>query len=471
MSQMGADRADSDPPADLLIVNGDLVTMDPDRRVLLGGAMAIANGRIVAVGGTGALRAAYRGTPELDAQRGVVTPGLVNAHQHLTGDPLARSCTPDDLEPGRSIFEWSVPLHGAHEPDDDELCTQLACAESALNGVTTLVEAGTIAHLDRAAAGVQRVGTRAVLATWGWDIEFGPFAAPTDEVLARQAASLDLLPTGARVSAQVALVGHALASDALLAGAADLARSRGVGLTMHMSPTHSDPDTYLARFGERPIEHLAALGVLGPHLLLAHGVWLNDREIDLLLETDTAVAYTPWAYLRHGQGVTSMGRHPEMFLRGGRIALGCDATNAGDQYDILRAAALAAGLAKDRRIDPTWFGAHEALEMATIRGAAAIGLGDQIGSLEVGKQADIVIHDHRAPAWHPRGDTPLQLVWAADGRTVRHVLVDGRRVVRDGVCVTVDLTALQAEQDQRSPALFSRAGVTPVHRWPHLDAR
>jgi 5-methylthioadenosine/S-adenosylhomocysteine deaminase len=455
---------------DLLVVDGDVVTMDPQRRILLGGAVAIEGERIVAVGATSELRARFPGTDELDAAGGVVTPGLVNAHQHITGDPLARSCTPDDLEPGRSIFEWSVPLHGAHTPDDDELAAQLTAIDSVRNGVTTVVEAGTIAYPERVAVGLARVGLRATLGTWGWDVEAGPFAAPADEVLDRQRAVLDALPPGGNVTGWVTLVGHNLASDALLTGAADLARARGVGMTMHLSPTSSDPEHYLATHGRRPVEHLDALGVLGRHLLLAHGVWFDDAEVELVLASGTAIASCPWAYLRHGQGMTRQARHGEMFRRGGRLALGCDASNAGDQVDILRAASLLAGIEKDTRIDPTWFGAHEALEMATIRGAEAIGMADSIGSLEPGKVADLVVHDATAPAWNPRGDTVLQLVWAADGRTVRDVLVGGRQVVRDGRCVTVDVAALYGEAARAAPELFARAGVHRTHRWPHIDA-
>ncbi|HEV8298545.1 MAG TPA: amidohydrolase family protein [Acidimicrobiales bacterium] len=458
------------PAAELLIVNGDIVTMDALRRVLVGGAIVVAGGRILAVGRTSEMRARWPGVIEVDARGGVVTPGLVNAHQHITGDPLARSCTPDDLEPGRAIFEWSVPLHAGHTGDDDELSAQLTSAESALNGVTTIVEAGTISHPDRVAAGVRRVGVRATIGTWGWDIEAAPFAAPAAEVLDRQRAVLDALPPGDLVTGWVTLVGHGLASDELLAGAAELARARGAGMTMHLSPTSSDPEVYLARHGRRPVSHLDTLGVLGPHLLLAHGVWFDDAEIDAVLGSGTAIAYCPWAYLRHGQGTTGQGRHAEMFLRGGRIALGCDATNAGDQFDILRVAALAAGLAKDTRVDPTWFGAHEALEMATIRGAEAIGMVDDIGSLEPGKYADIVIHDADAPAWNPRGETALQLLWSADGRTVRDVFVGGRAVVRDGRCVNVDLGALHREAALAAPALLARSGIKLEHRWPHIES-
>ncbi len=463
-------RSASGPAArtTLLVSGGDVVTMNPAREVLVGGTVAVAGDVIAAVGSSTELAGRYPEAEVIDAAGCVVTPGMVNAHQHLTGDPLIRSCIPDLLPPGASIFEWSVPAHGAHTGDDDELSAVLSSVENLANGVTTVVEAGTVANPHRAAAGMRRAGIRGTMGTWGWDIEEGPFTAPATEVLERQREVVDALGSGGRVEGWVTLVGHDLASDELLAGAADLARDRGTGLTMHMSPTSSDPERYLARTGRRPLVHLDALGVLGPHLLVAHGVWLDDSEVELVLATSTAVAYCPWAYLRLGQGVAGQGRHAEIVERGGRVALGCDASNAGDTSDILRAAALAAGLARDTRIDPERFGAHTAFELATIGGAAAIGMDDRIGSLETGKQADIVVHDTTSVAWNPRGETVLQLVWGTDGRSVRDVVVAGRPVVRDGACVTVDMAALRAEAAEAQRSLLARAGLEIPQRWPHI---
>ena len=182
------------------------------------------------------------------------------------------------------------------------------------------------------------------------------------------------------------------------------------------------------------------------------------------------MAYCPWAYLRMGQGVTRNGRHADIVERGGRVALGCDAENAGDIGDILRTAAAAAGIARDQRCDPMRFGADTVFELATIRGAEAIGMADRIGSLEPGKLADVVIHDATAFNWMPRGDVALQLVWGTDGRSVRDVIVDGKVVVRDSACTTVDLDALRGALRDAQQALLRRAGITVPHRWPHIDA-
>ena len=458
-------------PADLLVTGGDVVTMNPRREVLVGGTVAISGGRVLEVGPTSALRAAHPNAEVLDASGCVVTPGFVDAHQHLTGDPLVRSCIPDLLRPGQSIFEWSVPLHGAHTPEDDEIAATLTAVECVRNGTTTVVEAGTVANPDRVVKALEAVGLRGTIGTWGWDVEGVPFSASPAEVLERQREVLRRWPAGSLVEGWVTLVGHSLASDELFAGAAELARQLGVGMTMHMSPTTSDPETYLARTGRRPVAHLDSLGVLGRHLLLAHAVWLDDEEVELILEHNVGIAYTPWAYLRLGQGVTRAGRHAEIVERGGRVALGCDSCNASDHHDVLKQAALAAGIARDARIDPTRFGAHQAFELATIGGADAIGMADRIGSLEAGKLADLVIHDARSLDWTPRGDPALQLVWGSDGRTVRDVIIGGRMVVRNGACTSVDVEALRTDAAAAQRAILQRTGIQVPHPWPHIDSK
>ncbi|MCU1386750.1 MAG: putative hydrolase [Ilumatobacteraceae bacterium] len=438
------------------IVRGTIVTMDPELRVISDGAVVVIGQTIAAVGSFADLSAVHRGATVTGSADDVVTPGYVNAHQHVTGDRLIHSCIPDAIDSQEAIFGWAVPIHSAHTGDDDELSASLAAVEALTNGVTCTLEAGTVAHPERVADALQRAGMRAMLGQWGWDVDDAPFAAPADEVLDRQRRMLDLLPPGnGLVEAWVTLVGHDLMSDDLVSRASALARERAVGITFHMSPHGGDAVSYLARTGRRPLLHLDDLGALGRHVVIAHGVHLDDAEVEVVLRTETAIAACPWAYLRLAQGVTVAGRHGELFRRGGRLALGCDAENAGDAVDILRAAALFVGLERDRTMDAFSITGHHGLELATIRGAEAVGKATSIGSLEVGKQADIVVHDTTGPQWLPRSTDPvLQLIWASDGRSVREVLVAGRRVVADGRCTTIDVDSLRAEATARRDFLL-----------------
>ena len=448
------------------VIRGTIVTMNPDRRVIDDGAVLIEGSMIREVGTWDEIRAVDPEAPVRGTREDLVVPGYINGHQHLTGDRLIQSTIPDDLPPGEAIFTWIVPVHAQHSPDDDELSATLTLSEALSNGITTVFEAGTVAHPLRVAAAAERVGCRVTVGTWGWDVEEGPYSGTVDEVLDRQRALLDMT-TGPLVSRWVSLVGHDLMSDELVTRAASLARERGVGLTFHLSPTESDADSYLARTGRRPLVHLDSLGVLGPEVAVAHAVHIDHEEIDVLLRTGTAVVSCPWAYLRLGQGMTRDFRHLDLWRRGARLALGCDAENAGDMVDGLRTAALFAGLAKDTAVDPTVFGAHDALELLTIRGAEALGVSDRVGSIEVGKQADLVIHDRARLEWIPPSPDPvLQLVWGTDGRSVRDVHVAGRCVVNDGHLVGVDVAELAGEAVRASGDLRHRSGIGAPARWP-----
>jgi 5-methylthioadenosine/S-adenosylhomocysteine deaminase len=449
-------------PADLLIHGETVVTMGADDEHLRDGAVVVQDGRIVAVTSLDDALARFDPDETIGGADTVVIPGLVNAHQHLTGDRLLRSTIPDDLGLDDALAQWALPSHAAHTGDDDELSATLSLIESVTNGITFTVEAGTVAHPDRVLAAFDAVGVGGTLGSWGWDVEEGPYALPLDEVLSRQEATLDLTLDHPRVDGWVTLVGHDLMSDELLAAASGLAAARDTGITFHISPSAADAGAYLARTGLRPLQHFDRLGVLGPHVLLAHAVHIDDAELDITLHRDVAVASCPWAYLRLGQGVTQSFHHPRLIHDGGRVALGCDSDNAGDAIDVLLAARLFAGLAKDTAADPNRFSAREALALATIDGARAIGLDHEIGSLEVGKRADVVVVDTTTPAWTPHAADPtIPLIWASDGRAVRHVVSSGQVVVRDGTCTTVDHRSLAAESQQVHQRLVSRCGAHP----------
>lgn len=450
-----------------LMAVGTVVTVDPERRIIENGAVAIDAGEIVAVGKEELLRTEFEAKQLLGGSGSLLIPGLINAHQHLTGDGLIRSAIPDHVSMQTAVFDWVMPVHAVHEPEDDALTATLGLVESLLAGITTTVEAGTVAHPDQVLDAHRLVGSRGVIGTWGMDAEGVALALPWQEVLERQQAVIEMSKDDALVDGWVTLVGHDLMSDELLEGAAELAQRQRVGLSFHMSPTTADVRAYLDRTGLRPLQHLQRLGVLGSNVLVAHAVHVDEAEVEVLSTSDTAVAYCPWAYLRLAQGVGESGRHLQMIERGVRVALGCDSENAGDAIDLLLAARLAAGLARDATTDPVRFGAHAAFELATIGGAKALGWDDRVGSIEVGKRADLVVIDRTGLSWQPWSPDPvLQLVWGADGGSVHDVVIDGEIVVQDRCVQGVDLDGLLAAINDRRKFILQRSGVKPVSRWP-----
>ncbi|MCY4037009.1 MAG: amidohydrolase family protein, partial [bacterium] len=265
------------------VITGDIVTMDAERAIVSGGAVAVADGKIAAVGQADELRAQYPGTPERGSAESLVVPGFVNAHQHLTADRLVASAIPDDLPPGAAIFEWIVPLHEHVTGDDDELTATLGLIEAAANGITTTIDAGTVAHPDRVAQAMAAVGVRGAVGRWGSDADGLPQSAPAPEVIDAQRDLIERYPPGGLVETSVALVGHDLMSDDLVAAAADLARSTGRRLSFHLSPTPDDAARYLERTGHRPLVHLERLGVLGPNVLVGHAVHVDEAEVEALV--------------------------------------------------------------------------------------------------------------------------------------------------------------------------------------------
>ena len=456
--------------SELLILGASVITMDPQRRIITDGAVYVRDGLIQAVGRANDLRASHPGIDVLGDSTTIVHPGLVNAHLHLTVDRLLRSAIPDDLPPGDSIFQWAVPAHAHVTPEDDEISALLAALDAQRNGVTTVLDAGTVAHTAAVAVALGTLGMRGFVGTWGWDADGVPFGGSPAEVLERQLEVVTRWSSHDRtalVRGAVTMVGHDLVSDDLLAAGVAMAADHGTVCTFHISPHGRDAESYLERTGVRPLVHFERIGALGRQVVLGHAVHLDDGELEAVLRTETAVASCPLAYLRLGQGFAPANRHTELWRRGGRLALGTDSENAGDSLDLLRVAATFAGLAKDVPMDPTAFGAHDVLELVTIGGAEVLGIADLVGSIEVGKRADLVVHRTDQPSWQPVSPDPvLPLVWSAQGTTTHHVVTDGRVVVRDGRSTLVDEIELFQRATTAGRALAERAGLPIGAKWP-----
>jgi cytosine/adenosine deaminase-related metal-dependent hydrolase len=458
--------------ADTMIAHAIVVTMDAARRVLLDGAVAWKVDRIVAVGKTADLERDVTAREKIDGRRFVVTPGLVNSHIHIVGEPLTRGYVPDDTDFHENVLNWLIPFHKHYTPADERLSAQLSALEMLRSGTTSFIEAGSLSAIDEVADGLNEIGIRGRIALRLWDqsTTHAHPARATDAAIRLLEDELTRFPLrqGQRIAAWPTLIGHSVCSDALWQAAKALSVEHGTGLAFHMSPHPGDVDWHLQKSGRRPLEHLADLGVLGPNAVVTHAVHVDDSEIGLLTQTATSVAHCPTTALKVAYGVTQVGRFPEMVKVGVNVAIGTDGNNASNYSDMMRATYLVAGLFKDARRDPTLFPAEQAFEMATLGGAKALGLEQEIGSLEVGKKADLVLHDTDRPEWRPLLNVANQLVWSADGRGVHSVFVDGRRVVDDYRCTTIDEQKLYQQAQRAGETIVARSGLPNKAKWPRV---
>ncbi len=456
---------------DTIVHGWQVVTMNATRDIIRNGAVAIDDGRIVAVDKASVIDAAYEADRVIGGDRFVVTPGLINSHIHITGEPLTRGYVPDDTPFVENVFMWLCPLYSVLHRRGGAACPpnwpRSRCSSRAPRRSSRPARSDSSTRsstVSPRSASVGRVGR------WVWDLPPEPsvYQQRTDEAIAHLERQLDAYPAGPddRIGAWSILVGHTTCSDPLWLAARELATQRGTGFSFHMSPAMLDPEGFIAEFGQRPMVHLAELGVLGPDVVMTHCVQVDDREVAIIAETGAQVAHCPTTALKVSYGITQVGKMPEMAIAGINIAIGTDGNNASNYSDLMRATYLVAGLFKDARQDPQLFPAEKAYEMATLGGAQAIGLSDHVGSLEVGKHADVVLHDTERPEWRPLLNVMNQLVWSADGRGVHTVLVGGQVVVEDGRMTTIDESRLYAQAQVAGEAITARSGLPDKAKYP-----
>ena len=456
---------------DLLIVGATLVTMDGERRILTDGGLAIRGDSIAGVGKRRDIETRFVADEKIEAGRFVVTPGFVNGHIHITGEQILRGYVPDNLDWREMVEGWLVPIYSSQTPEEERIAAKFAALEMLRSGTTCFLEAGTVGNLDAVMDGLRETGIRGRLGRWTMDRTTDPDAdqsALTDNAIRGLEDELARYPAEGdpRLAAWPELVGHTWITDELWRAAKSLADAKGVGVSAHMSPAEADPAWYLETTGRRPIEHLAELGVLGDNLALTHVVHTDDHEVTLLAESGTTVTFCPTASTKGAYGASRLGKHPEMAARGINIMVGTDGTNNGNSADFMRALFSIGAVFRDGRHDASLFPAQEVLTMGTLNGARGLGLADRIGSLEVGKKADLVLHDTDRIEWRPLFNVINQLIWSADGRGVHSVWVDGRRVVDNYRCTTIDEESLLVEVQAAGEALAARTGLPLVMPWP-----
>lgn len=460
------------------IQNLDFVaTVNTTDDVISDATVVLEEERIVAVGKAAEMRRRYPHKQIdvlVDGRRRGLVPGFVDLHVHLS-ETLSRASFPDNLSTRPWVFHWIMPYYGQLTPEDERVSVLLAAIEMLSSGTTCFLDMGAINGPEVTIPTLGEVGIRVVTGRHaadvmppeipaGWsaemiDRQFFPNAKTALEVLEECVRAWDGYANG-RVRCWVNIQGKEPCSAELHAGAVALSARLGVGTTFHSASTAEEAEISERRHGMTPIARMSDIGALDSHVVLAHGVAASESDIELLAAHRTSVAFCPGTSLKLAKGATAIGKYPEMMDRGVTVGLGTDGVSASGNLNLMRQLYLVAGLFKDARMNPDLVGARRALRMATIDGARALGLADEIGSIEPGKKADFIMFNLDHPEWVPYSDPIQALAWSATTASLDQTWVDGRAVYRDGRVHTVgDEAALVEEARHRAAALIQRAGL------------
>ncbi|OLT48956.1 amidohydrolase [Saccharomonospora sp. CUA-673] len=463
----------------LVIRDADVITMDDDtgstpvRRTI-----RISDGVVTAIAADAEDVPVADGDTVLDGRDRLVCPGFVNAHTH-SWEYLAKGRY-DNL-PLELWMLYSYPILGAAPlpPDLVRLRSSLFAVESLRSGTTTLVDdvletpGQDFDQLDAVFDAYDEVGIRANISghiinrpfvdtlpyVSSWlpaDLldEVRTLPVPTTkEYLDFSAEAFDRYAGrgGGRLHYMVAPSGPQRCTDDLLAGATELAVANGAECHIHVLETKTQAVTGREFYNATLVEHLRRIDALSANTTLAHGVWTTDSDVELLAEAGTCVAHNPVSNLKLGSGIAPWRRYHDAGVPLGLGSDGCSSSDTPRLHDVIKAAALL-----HKVTDPdheTWPTVDEVLHAATRGGARTAQLQTDVGTLEVGKQADLLVYDLTSLAFTPRNRTELQLVYSENGESLRQVVVAGEIVVDEGRVTTVDESALLAELRERLPEI------------------
>jgi 5-methylthioadenosine/S-adenosylhomocysteine deaminase len=429
--------------ADVLLVNGLVVTMNALGQLIPQGALATRAGEIVAVGPADELQTQWEAAEVVDCEGAAILPGLVNTHAHVPMS-LLRGLA-DDLRLDVWLFGYMLPVEREFvSPDFCRWGTLLSCAEMIRSGVTCFAD--MYYYEDEIAQAVSEAGMRAVCAEtlMKWPT---PDAESYDESLAFCRRFIEAWKEHPLVTPAVGPHSCESTTPDLLRAAAGLALEYDVPLLVHVAETEVGVQETHKLFGLPPVKVLQKHGVLDAKVLAAHCVHVTEEEREILAKRGVGVAHNPTSNLKLASGMADV---VGMLEAGIDVGIGTDGQASNNDQDMFEEMRLAALLPKGITKDPTAVPAKQAFSMATIGGARALGMGEIIGSLEVGKRADVAVLEldrvHNVPRFDLSPDNVYsQLVYAAKAHDVAHVMVNGRWVMRERVLLTLDEARVRAE--------------------------
>lgn len=439
--------------SEVILRGGTILTVD-DAFSISTGDVACKDGELVQVGGD------Y--TPEgsdysiVDAEGCLVMPGLVQSHIHMC-QTLARGRA-DNMELLDWLHKVVWPYEGALTREDLEASANLACLELLTGGTTAILDMGTVHHTDALFEAAQASGLRATIGKAMMDEEDPAIPPGLSESTAYSLDESQRLckewhgRCGDRLRYGYAPRFALSCTDELMRESVRLARQTGARLHTHTSENRSEIAEVKKRKGMDNLSFLHTLGFTGEDVCLAHCVWLNDTERTLLAETGTHVLHCPSSNMKLASGYAEI---PELLHSGVKVSLGADGAPCNNNLDGFLEMRLAALIHKPR-VGPKAMPASQVLKIATRGGAAALGLEDKIGSLEVGKRADVIAVDVTGAHCVPVSNPYSTAVYAARSSDVKHVVVDGKLVIRDKEILTIDRERTLRAAQKHSDKLFAR---------------
>lgn len=453
----------------ILIKNGYVISMNKNREIFKNGSVLIEDDKIKAVGKVEP--SLVNADAEIyDAQGKIILPGLVNTHVHLS-QQLGRGVA-DDVVLLTWLRERVWPYESSFNYEDSLISSTACCVELIKTGVTTFLEAGG-QYVDAMAEAVEKCGLRACLSKSTMDEGEGlpkAWQKTTQEELDFQEELFKKYNDTAdgRIKIWFGLRTIFNNSDELIKGTKTLADKYNTGIHMHVLEVKEEMDYTRATRGETTVEHMNRLGVLGPNLVAAHTVWLTEREIDLFRLYDVKVSHNPGAAMKVVLGFAKI---PEMLEKGIAVSIGTDGAPSNNRMDMMRDMYLTSLIHKGRTLNPKTVSAEQVLEMATINGARCALMEKEIGNLEVGKKADLIILNPDTIHSLPVIDPVANIVYAMSSENVESNMCNGKWLMKNREILFLDEKDLLEKVKIQNKKVMDKAGIVIPDRFPVIEIK
>lgn len=452
------------------------ITMNETREIIKNASILIEDDKIKEVGPSRLLDPkADAETEIIDATDQIILPGLINAHYH-NNQQLARGLADNTFLP-TFLHDRIYPFESAMEPEDTHISSLCACIEAIKTGTTCFADPGGY-NMEEVARAVTEIGIRAVLSRSMIDVHTkarpipGMMREATDQALAAGTEFVTNFHGKAdgRIRAWYSLRTERMVSDELCRKTSVKAKELGVGIQTHVSGNPDSVNRHKEAFrNQTPLVRYEKAGLLGPNLLIVHANQLTPEEIELVRKYDVKIVNCPTAAFAGGYGGVNA-RHPELVTKGVTICLGSDAAPESNFNDMFRVM-YSLGAHRDAKLDASLLPPEQMLEMLITNGVKALGWDSEIGSLDAGKKADLILINTDSPEWVPLHNPVSSLVFASTGHSVDTVVINGAVVMKNRKFTFVDEEAILQEGRERAAVIAKKAGVEQhaVPYWPVIE--